>query len=198
MMETLEKKQVYTVNEYFEIDQQSEEKLEYHHGKIIPMSGGTTTHSKIAAKIITALSNLLDDQPYEVYSSDIKIYLLRYGKFVYADASAVSGKPEHYQGRRDTIVNPLLVVKVLSPSTEKHDPVSTAGSSKFAMYRTLPSLREYVLVEQSCPYVTTFFRNQAEHWEDTEVSDLNQSVCLRSVGKKVSLAQIYKNINFTS
>ncbi len=197
-METLEKEKVYTVDEYFEIDQQSEEKLEYHHGKIIPMSGGTTTHSKIAAKIITALSNLLDDQPYEVYSSDIKIYLLRHGKFVYADASAVSGKSEHYQGRRDTIVNPLLVVKVLSPSTEKHDPVSTAGNSKFMMYRTLPSLREYVLVEQGRPYVTTFFRNQAGHWEDADVSDLNQLVRLRSVGEEIPLARIYKDIDFTS
>ena len=61
MMETLEKEKVYTVDEYFEIDQQSEEKLEYHRGKITVMSGGTTTHSKIAAKIITALSSLLDD-----------------------------------------------------------------------------------------------------------------------------------------
>ena len=198
MIETLEKEKVYTVDEYFEIDQQSEEKLEYHNGKIITMSGGTTTHSKIAAKIITALSNLLDDQPFDIYTSDIKVQIPEYDKFVYADASVVSGAPEHYQRRRDTIVNPLLVMEVLSPSTEKHDPVSTADNSKFMMYRTLPSLREYVLVEQDRPYVTTFFRNQARHWEDTDVSDLNQSVCLRSVGEEIPLARIYKNIDFAS
>jgi Uma2 family endonuclease len=193
MIETLEKEKVYTVDEYFEIDQQSEEKLEYHHGKIIPMSGGTTTHSKIAAKIITALSNLLEDKPFEIYTSDIKIQIPEYGKFVYADVSVVSGKSEHYQGRRDTIVNPLLVVEVLSPSTKKHD-----RASKFMMYRTLPSLREYVLIEQDRPYVTTFFRNQARHWEDTDASDLNQSVRLRSVGEEIPLARIYKTIDFTS
>ncbi len=92
----------------------------------------------------------------------------------------------------------MLVVEVLSPSTEKHDPVSTAGNSKFTMYRTLSSLREYVLVEQDRPYVTTFFRNQARHWEDTDVSDLNQLVRFRSVGKEIPLAQVYKNINFAS
>ena len=193
MIETLEKKKVYTVDEYFEIDQQSEEKLEYHNGKIIAMSGGTTTHSKIAAKIITALSNQLDDQPFEIYTSDVKVQIPEYGKFVYADVSVVSGLPVHYQGRRDTIVNPLLVVEVLSPSTEKHD-----RSGKFMMYRTLPSLREYVLIEQNRPYVTTFFRNEAQHWEDTDVSDLNQSVHLRSVGEEIPLARIYKNIDFTS
>lgn len=193
MIETLAKDKTYTVDEYFEIDQHSEEKLEYHNGTIISMSGGTTTHSKIAAKIITALSNLLDDQSYEVYSSDIKIQIPEYGKFVYADASVVSGAPEHYQGRRDTIINPLLVVEVLSPSTEARD-----RNDKFMMYRTLPSPREYVLIEQNHPYVTTFFRNQARHWEDTDVSDLNQSVRLRSIDEEIPLARIYKNIDFAS
>ena len=117
---------------------------------------------------------------------------------MYPDAMVVSEGPEYYQNRRDTIVNPLLVVEVLSPSTKVHGPVSTAGTNKFMMYRTLPSLREYVLVEQDRPYVTTFFRNQAGHWEDTDVSDLNQSVRLRSVGEEIPLAQIYKNIDFTS
>ena len=191
MIETLTKETTYTVEEYFTLDQRSEEKLEYYNGKIIPMSGGTTTHSKISLRIGAVLLLLLDDQPYEVYSSDVKIQLPQYNRFVYADASVVSGKPEHYEGRRDTIVNPLLVVEVLSPSTEKHD-----RNSKFTMYRTLPSLQEYVLIEQGRPFVTTFFRNDAGHWEDTDVSTLDQSVRLRSVDSEVPLAQLYKNIDF--
>ena len=193
MIETLEKEKVYIVDEYFEIDQQSEEKLEYHNGKIITMSGGTETHSKIAAKIITALSNLLDDQPFDIYTSDVKVQIPEYGKFVYADVSVVSGLPVHYQGRARYHFNPLLVVEVLSPSTKKHD-----RSGEFMMCRTLPSLKEYVLLSQDQPMVTTFFRNQAGHWEDTDVSDLNQSVRLRSVGEEIPLARIYKDIDFAS
>ena len=117
MTETLEK--TYTIEEYFALEDRSEEKLEYHNGKIITLSGGTTDHSKIAVKIITALSILLDDQPFEVYNSDIKIQIPAYNKFVYSDVAVVSGSPEYYQGRRDTITNPLLVVEILSPSAAR-------------------------------------------------------------------------------
>lgn len=189
--ETLEKERVYTVAEYFEIDKGSETKLEYHNGKIIAMSGGTTIHSRIAARIITILSNLLDDGPFEVYTSDIKIQIPTYHKFVYPDAAVVSEHPEYYENRRDIITNPLLVVEVLSPSTKKHD-----KTNKFMMYRTLPSLREYVLVEQDQPRVTTFFRNAADHWEDTDVTSREGSVRLQSVAGEIPLARVYKNIDF--
>ena len=131
MTETLEK--TYTIAEYFALDERSEEKLEYHNGKITTMSGGTTDHSKKAVKIITALSILLDDKPFEVYNSDIKIQTPAYNKFVYSDVAVVSGSPEYYQGRRDMIINPLLIIEILSPSTQRHD-----RTDKFIMYRTLP------------------------------------------------------------
>ena len=191
MTETLEKEKTYTVAEYFEIDADSEVKLEYHNGKILPMSGGTTTHSKIAVKIITALSNLLDDESFEVYNSEVKVQIPEYKKFVYPDVMVVSQQPIYFEKRKDTIMNPLLVVEVLSPSTQRHD-----KTNKFLMYRTLPSLKEYVLVEQDQARVTTFFRNEAQHWEDTDVAGVEQSVRLRSINGEVSLARIYKNINF--
>ena len=193
MIETLTRKETYTVDEYFALDSQSEQKLEYHNGNVMAMSGGTTTHSKIALRIGAMLLQLLDDQSYEVYSSDIKIQLPKYHKFVYADASVVRGAPEHYLGRRDTIVNPLLVVEVLSPSTARHD-----RSSKFMMYRTLPSLREYVLVEQDHPSVTTFFRNPAGHWEDTDQADPSGKVQLRAIDGEIPLAQLYKGVDFAT
>ena len=189
MTETIEK--TYTVDEYFALDERSEEKLEYHNGKIITLSGGTTDHSKIAVKIITALSNLLDDQPFEVYNSDVKIQIPAYHKFVYSDVAVVSGSPEYYRGRRDMILNPLLVVEILSPSTQRHD-----RTDKFMMYRTLPSPREYVLVEQDQARITTFYRNEAQHWEDTDVERLSESVRLRSVGGELALSSIYKSIDF--
>ena len=189
MTETLEK--TYTIEEYFALEDRSEEKREYHNGKITTLSGGTTDHSKIAVKIITALSILLDDQPLEVYNSDIKIQIPAYNKFVYSDVAVVSGSPEYYQGRRDTITNPLLVVEILSPSTQRHD-----RTDKFMMYRTLPSLKEYVLVEQEQPRITTFYRNEAQHWEDTDVEELTNSIALRSVDGALALSNVYKGIDF--
>ncbi len=191
MTETLEK--TYTVEEYFALDERAEEKLEFHNGKIITMSGGTTKHSEIALKIGAALLYLLEDKPFRIYNSDIKIQIPAYHKFVYPDAAVVSVQPVYYQGRRDTITNPLLIVEVLSPSTEQYD-----RKGKFMEYRTLPSFKEYVLVEQDRPMVTTFFRNEAGHWEDTDISGLEQSVRLRSVDCEIPLARIYKNIDFAS
>ena len=175
MTETLEKEKLYTLAEYFELSERSEEKLEYHNGKIITMSGGTTNHSGIALRIGAALLYLLENKPFEVYNSDIRIQIIDYGKFVYPDAVVVNNQPEYYENRRDTIVNPLLVVEVLSPSTEKKD-----RTSKFMAYRTIPSLREYVLVDQDQPRVTTFFRNDAQHWEDADAIGLEENVRLRS------------------
>ncbi len=191
MTELLEKEKTYTVAEYFEIDTDSEVKLEYHNGKIIPTSGEITTHSKIVVKIITVLSNLLDDQPFEVYNSEVKVQIPEYKKFVYPDVMVVRGQPVYFENRKDIITNPLLVVEVLSPSTQRHD-----KTNKFLMYRTLPSLKEYVLVEQDQARVTTLFRNDAQHWEDTDVVGLDQSVRLRSIESEITLARIYKNITF--
>lgn len=103
----------------------------------------------------------------------------------------VSQQPISFKKRKDTITNPLLVVEVLSPSTKKYD-----KTNKFMMYRTLPSLREYVLVEQDQPRITIFFRNAANHWEDTDVTDREGSVRLQSVAGEIPLARVYKNIDF--
>lgn len=189
--ETLEKEKAYTVTEYFSLDQDSETKLEYHDGKIVAMSGGTTTHSSIAVKLITALCNLLEDQPFEVYNSDVKVQIPVYNRFVYPDVMVVSQPPMHFKKRKDTITNPLLVIEVLSPSTKKHD-----KDNKFTMYRTLPSLREYVLVEQDQPRITTFFRNATNHWEDNDVVGREGVARLSSVAGEIPLARIYKNIEF--
>ncbi len=118
MTEAFEKEKVYSVDEYFALDEQSEEKLEYYNGKIKVMSGGTAKHNEIAARIIAILVNSLEQSEirYRVYTSDTKIQIPSYSTFVYPDAVVVSLEPEFYEGRKDIITNPLLVVEVLSPS----------------------------------------------------------------------------------
>jgi Uma2 family endonuclease len=129
--------------------------------------------------------------PFEIHTSDVKIQIPAYQKFIYPDAAVVSGQAVHFEDKQDVLINPLLVVEVLSPSTKKHD-----KDNKFTMYRTLPSLREYVLVEQDQPRVTTFFRNDAGHWEDTDVVGREGIARLSSVAGEIPLARVYRNIEF--
>jgi Uma2 family endonuclease len=195
MTEAFEKEKVYSVDEYFALDEQSEEKLEYYNGKIKVMSGGTAKHNEIAARIIAILVNSLEQSEirYRVYTSDTKIQIPSYSTFVYPDAVVVSLEPEFYEGRKDIITNPLLVVEVLSPSTQNYD-----RDGKFLAYRTLPSFREYMLIDQDRPQVTTFFRNEARHWEDNDIIGMDKNVMLRSVNCEIPLSRIYKNIDLSA
>lgn len=189
MTETLEK--TYTHAEYFALDEQSLEKLEYFNGIISTMSGGTFRHNEIALKIGAALLYLLEDKEYKVCNSDIKIQIPAYDCFVYPDAVVVSEKPIFYNNRKDTITNPLLVVEVLSPSTKNYD-----RGLKFMEYRTLPSFKEYVLVNQDKPMATTFFRKAAHQWEDKDVEGMEQNIRLQSIDCDIPLSRIYKGVDF--
>lgn len=181
----------YTVEEYFELEKQSKEKLEFYNGKIEPMSGGTDIHNEIALKIGAALLYLLEDEGYKVYNSDMKIYIPSVGTFVYPDAVVVCRQPEFYQGRRDIITNPLLIVEVLSPSTQGHD-----RGPKFFDYRSIPTFKEYLLVGQDRPHIVSFYREQEHTWAEREAEGLEVSLLLKSVGCELPLGKVFKGVNF--
>jgi len=183
----------YTVEEYLVLDSKSESKLEFFDGKIIEMPGGTTLHNQIAARIIAALVNLLDqvEKEYIVYSSDMKIHIPAFNHFVYPDAVVVCEKPEFWEGRKDVIINPVLVVEILSPSTEQYD-----RGSKFFEYRTLPSFKEYLLVSQEIPRITSFYREKVDTWKETEAEGIEARLPIRSLDCELSLEQIFKKIRF--
>lgn len=184
---------VFTIEEYLTLEKKSKVKLEYLNGKIKEMPGGTFTHNKIVARVLAALVNAIDeaDKPYEVSSSDTKIQIPKYNHFVYPDAVVICEKPQFYKNRKDIIVNPLLVVEVLSPSTEKHD-----RSAKFLEYRTLPSFKEYVLVSQQEILVNSFYQEEPKLWREIEAEGINSSIHLKSIDCHISLQKIYKNIKF--
>ncbi|MEO6639497.1 MAG: Uma2 family endonuclease, partial [Ginsengibacter sp.] len=129
----------YSIAEYLAMEENSVEKHEYYNGKIIKMSGGTYNHNLIASNIITTLNMLLEEkqQEYAVLGSDMKVYSPRILSFVYPDAVVVCEKPLFYEERKDIITNPLLIVEVLSPSTEDYD-----RKGKFFDYKQIPSFKE--------------------------------------------------------
>jgi Uma2 family endonuclease len=181
----------YTVAQYLVAEEKSVSKHEFFNGKIIKMPGASHQHNQIAANIITGLNLALDDvaENFIVYSSDMKIHIPRFNHFVYPDAVVICEEPVLYAGRTDTILNPVLVVEVLSPSTSGHD-----RGNKFLQYQTLPSFKEYLLVAQDQIEVTRFFCGDGHNWEKSVLSNLDTVVELKSLNVQLPLKRIYNRV----
>jgi Uma2 family endonuclease len=181
----------FTIEEYLELEAKSLSKHDYYNGKIFEMAGGTTTHNQLSGKIITQLNIAIDasEKPYLVYSSDMKIWIDKNKSFVYPDAVTVAHKPEFYNNRRDIITNPLLVVEVISPSSEYHD-----RGDKFNQYRTLASFEEYLIIYQDRHQVSRFFRQAPDVWHITDYFQLEDRIPLQSMGVEISMQGIYQGV----
>jgi Uma2 family endonuclease len=195
MVSTADQEQKYTLSDYFELEEAAEEKHEFLNGKIVDMPGGTGPHNLISANMITALKIALKPKQstFLVMGSDMKIVIEAFNRVRYPDAVVVSEYLDYYGGRQDVITNPLLIVEVLSDGTEKVD-----RGPKFEEYKTLPSFKEYVLISQQLPYITTYFREEDDLWRIRSISDLGGSVFLRSLDCTLSLSDIYEHIDFGS
>ncbi|MEM9833868.1 MAG: Uma2 family endonuclease [Bacteroidota bacterium] len=191
-MEILTTEKLYNISEYLEAEDQSLTKNEFYNGNIVPVSGASFIHNIIAVNILTCLKNTLKKKQgkYYVSNSDTKIHVPFLESFVYPDAVVVSKLPAFYQQRTDTITNPLLVVEVLSPRTAKYD-----NQLKFEEYCTIPSFRQYVLVSQDQPYVSTFYREEEELWRRTNVRGSDEQLYLASLDITLKLSDIYEDID---
>jgi Uma2 family endonuclease len=184
---------LYSLREYLDRELRSVNKHEFHNGKIIQMAGGKFKHNEIATNFVTSLKWAVKPLPtkFRVINSDQKVYIKSVDKAVYPDALVVCQEPEYWEDREDLIVNPLLIVEVLSRSTRGHD-----KGDKFMLYQTLPSFREYVIVEQNLPKVEAWFRTDEMTWNKKEQDKLSGSIVLRSLGVSIEMADIYENIVF--
>ena len=182
-----------TMEDYLAMEDEATEKHEYYNGKIVKMPGASTIHNIIAVNIATQLSNELDkkSKEYFVLNSDTRIHIPKLNYFVYPDAVVVCEKIEHYPASTTVITNPLLIVEVLSESTEEYD-----RGEKFHNYKRIAAFKEYVLVVQKMPLVTTSYRIKPATWEDTEAEGLESSIFLRSLDVSLDLKKIYKHVPF--
>jgi Uma2 family endonuclease len=188
--------QVHTLAHYFMKEEQNAEKHIFHNGQIIKMSGGTIAHAVIANNTSFALKMELRRVAanYIVAGSDLKIHLQAVNKVVYADALVIFDQPIASPNSDHAIINPLVIVEVLSRSTSKHD-----KTSKFYDYQTVDTFREYVLIEQKSVYVEVWFKEldgEEEIWRKRTETDINKSIMLRSLGVSIHLRDIYENIHF--
>lgn len=186
-----EKPRRYTLEEYFRIARDSEERLEYVDRQIVAMAGGTYIPSLIAANLVGELPVRLKGTPCQVLESNLRVGIRRAGRYTYPDVPVVCGKPEFDPKDDETVVNPRLLIEVLSPSTELSD-----RGEKFTRYRMLDSLQEYVLVSQDKPMVECFFRQLDGGWLLMPYSGLEAVAKLRSLQIEIPLTEIYAGVNF--
>lgn len=189
------KKRLYTLEEYLALEEISEVKHEFHAGNRIEMPGGKLNHNAIGMNIGYALIQALDNANKNclVLSSDMKIFIPAVNRGLYPDAAVLCETPLFYADRQDILLNPILIVEVLSESTEAYD-----RGEKFNYYSTLPSFREYVLVSQDKPLVEVLYlQNPVENlWKHSLAEGLEAEVQLYSLDCKITLKDIYKRVEF--
>jgi Uma2 family endonuclease len=179
-----------SVDDYLALEQSSDVKHEYFDGEIFNMAGGTASHSLVAANWIRELGNALTARGCRVFSSDMMVGVPT-GLRTYPDVSVTCESPRYEDDRELTLLNPLLVVEVLSESTEAYD-----RGRKFNHYQTIPSLREYVLVATDRAHVDHFTRLDDGRWALTTYDGLETSVDLPTLGAKIAMSETYTGVEF--
>lgn len=180
-----------TPREYLAIERVADTKHELVNGQLLAMAGASPAHNQVSFNLMTQLGPALSRSRCRGYSSDQRVAVPDSDLYTYPDVTVVCGEPEYDAGDPDTLVNPTLIAEVLSPSTEAWD-----RGGKFAHYRRLPSLREYLLVSQDRPRVERYLR-EGEEWLRTEFSPLDAVLTLISVPAQVPLAEIYARVNLS-
>ncbi|WP_377478521.1 MAG: Uma2 family endonuclease [Microcoleus anatoxicus] len=184
-------KRHYTPEEYLALEESAIDKSEYHDGEIIPMTGGTTNHNSIIINLIANLKFGLRGKNYRLFTSDVRLWIPLTRRYVYPDIMVIQGEPV-YQGSNKTLVtNPLVIVEVLSNSTKDYD-----RGGKFVAYRSIPELREYILIDQYSYHIEQFAKNSNGKWVLTEYDSAESGLTLESVEFQILLSEIYERINF--
>ncbi len=184
-------KQMMTYAEYLAFEEKSLEKHEWLNGEVRPlargvdMSGGTMKHANLIARVGRFIGNALEGRPCQVFVSDLKVRIVPTGLATYPDVTVLCGKAESHPDDPETLLNPLLIVEVLSDSTEAYD-----RGGKSAHYRQIPSLREYVLVSQHDRRIEVFRRAENGQWALSEYAN-GTKVELTSIGCSVSVDEVY-------
>jgi Uma2 family endonuclease len=178
-----------TPEEYLKLERESETRHEFVDGEIFVMAGGSRRHNGISANIIRLLGNQLLERDCAVYGSDMRVKIAAAEKYTYPDAVAVCGEEIFEDENEDTLLNPMLIIEVLSKSTEAYD-----RGAKFEYYQTIESFREYVLITQEPFRVEQFARQTVNVWTYFEFRKPDDIVKLNSIGCELSLRDIYHKI----
>ncbi|NJL28141.1 MAG: Uma2 family endonuclease [Thermoanaerobaculia bacterium] len=179
----------WTAEEYLVYERQAEAKSEFLDGELFAMAGASREHNIISLNVAVALHPQLVARGCEEYMSDMRVHIPATGLYTYPDVTAACGEPRFSDEQRDTLVNPTLIIEVLSPSTADYD-----RGRKFAHYRSLPSLQVYLLIASDEIRVERFVRQPSGEWLLTEFTDLDATVDLPGLEAQLPLTAIYRQV----
>jgi Uma2 family endonuclease len=184
----------YSFDEYYALEQASDARFEYWDGDIVCMSGGSIEHTQIAGNVFFRLRVQLSGSRCRVFNSDLAVKTPTLPPYRYPDVTVVCGevRAERIHGQ-DALIDPTLIVEVLSPTIASHD-----HNEKFMAYQAFPSFREYLLIAQDAPRVTHYTRQADGSWLREDVTDLGATLMLDSIGCRLSLSEVYEEVQFSA
>lgn len=180
----------YTLDEYRALEEKAEFRSEYNDGEILTMTGGTIEHNNIIINLIVMLKMALRGANYRIQSSDLRVWIPQYRKATYPDVMVIAEEPVFNDNRSDEILNPCLIVEVLSKSTEGYD-----RGDKFLYYRSIPEFKEYLLVSQGEYFIEHYRKTGEGQWLLQEYRGSEKEITLESVGVSLVVKDVYEGVN---
>lgn len=188
-MQLREEKYISTEN-YLAIERSSSIKHEYFKGEVLAMSGASFRHNKIVTNLNRAILTFLKSDECEMFGSDLRLHIPDNMLFTYPDAVIICGPPQFTDEVFDTVTNPSVIIEILSYSTRDYD-----RGTKFTMYRSIPSLKEYVLIDSESVFVEIFSRGEAKIWSLEEFKSLDEDFMIGAINLTVKLSEIYSGVD---
>jgi Uma2 family endonuclease len=179
-----------TPDEYLALEREALEKSEYCRGEIFAMAGAREAHNLIVANLVRVLGNIFIKEPCKVYPPDMKVHVHKEDFFTYPDVSIVCGIAEFYDDTRDVLLNPEVIIEVLSPTTEKYD-----RGKKFELYRNNPHIKEYILVSTQEKKIESYLKREND-WSYMDSSKEAQDFPIRSLKVALNLEDIYAKVEW--
>jgi Uma2 family endonuclease len=183
-----------TLEEYFKQETTAEFRSEYHNGSVLPLPANTLNHNRLAGGFCSNFNTHFENPnysgaPYEAFFADARLWIPAYNLFTYPDVLIFQGEPALLEGRKDTLLDPLVIVEVLSDSTELYDRID-----KFKMYRSLPSLQEYILISQYQIRVEQYALDSQGNWVFRDYEGPEAVLKLASVPFQIKLSHLYRKV----
>ncbi len=190
-MQFHDKKQ-YSTLDYFVLEELSENKNELFKGEIYAMSGASINHNRITGNLFSKLNSDLFNKDCEVFMSDMRIWIQKKELFTYPDIMVVCATPEFYPQRDDTILNPLIIIEVLSKSTRNYD-----RGDKFQLYCSLNSFAEYILIDQYAVYIEQFsIDGKQNKWTLARYDNIDDVLKFHKIDFQIPLSELYNKVHF--
>lgn len=191
MMQT--KPRLYTPEEYLEQEINADYKSEYRDGEIVPVTGGTTNHNELALNLAATLKLSLRRKNCKVYIGDVRLWIAQYRQYTYPDVMLIQGQPLYADDSKTTVMNPSVIVEVLSKSTQNYD-----QGDKFMYYRSVPEMKEYILIDQKQFHVIQHTKTETGQWLLSEYKDEAAVLAFKSIDFIINLSDLYEGVDFSS